>query len=84
MLVRNSYLVAFALFATAARTSIAAPQAAGEVLGRLEDSVTQRPVTGAAVRLLRGPVTESTQKSDAAGRFVFSDVPEDIDLGIRA
>jgi hypothetical protein len=64
--------------ATAPGISVAAPQAAGEVLGRIQDAVTRRPLTGVTVRLLRGPAAASIKESDAEGRFIFSDVPEGV------
>jgi 5-hydroxyisourate hydrolase-like protein (transthyretin family) len=57
---------------------IAAPQAAGNVLGRIEDAVTGRPLTGVQVRLFRGALEQGTQETDAAGRFTFKEVPEGI------
>ena len=78
MLIRWFLLWTFVLVATGGQAGFAASPATGELRGRIEDSVTRRPVAGAVVRLLHPAVSETSQQSDAEGAFVFSDVPEGI------
>ena len=66
------------LWLTTAPVVSAATPGTGSVQGQIENSVTQRPIKDAVIRLMRGGVLAHTGSSDAQGRFIFSDVPEGV------
>lgn len=56
----------------------AAQEATGSVRGRIVDSVTGRPVPGAAVQLVRNQRVQGSAEADTAGEFAFDAVPEGV------
>ncbi|WP_420466074.1 TonB-dependent receptor [Panacagrimonas sp.] len=80
MLHRLLLLAALILFVSASHTAHAQVQlqAEGAVRGRIVDSVTGRAVPAASVHLMRNQRLHGTVEADAAGEFLFDNVPEGV------
>jgi hypothetical protein len=71
-------ILALLIMTAATGTSFAANVGLGALRGEIDDSVTQRPVPGATVRLMHGSEARGSVQSDANGQFELNDVPEGV------
>lgn len=77
-MLRRSWPLAALLYVLVSLAAHAQPEETGAVRGRIVDSVTQRAVPTATVRLLRNQSVHATTESNASGEFSFDRVPEGV------